>query len=202
MSTLSQGSRVADSVAEVGAWVLHQPAAQPFRFAHLLRGKVHAMGQDGAGSQRTELLQSFQRSVVSSTLGIANVHGILGKVHVKTRPQFKTKLSGFTHGVIRNGERRMESDQPSHERPVVFLDEATAFGKAAPRFVTSPSGFASRHTGRRTLAIVEMVYCGSVTKGLVGRLPARGGDGGGLAGVDGGGGGGTREGGVRGGGAG
>lgn len=54
-----------------------------------------------------------------------------------------------------------------------------------PRFVTSPSGFTSRHTDRRTLEIFEMVYCGSVNKGLVERLQARGVDAVGLSGLDG-----------------
>jgi acetylglutamate/LysW-gamma-L-alpha-aminoadipate kinase len=55
-----------------------------------------------------------------------------------------------------------------------------------PRFVTSPSGFESRHTDRRTLEIFEMVYCGSVNKGIVERLQARGVDAVGLSGIDGG----------------
>lgn len=54
-----------------------------------------------------------------------------------------------------------------------------------PRFVTSPSGFTSRHTDRRTLEIFEMVYCGSVNKGLVERLQKRGVDAVGLSGIDG-----------------
>jgi acetylglutamate/LysW-gamma-L-alpha-aminoadipate kinase len=39
-----------------------------------------------------------------------------------------------------------------------------------PRFVTSPSGYTSRYTDRRTLEIFEMVYCGTANKGLVERL--------------------------------
>lgn len=39
-----------------------------------------------------------------------------------------------------------------------------------PRFVTSPSGYTSRYTDRRTLEIFEMIYCGSANKGLVERL--------------------------------
>jgi acetylglutamate/LysW-gamma-L-alpha-aminoadipate kinase len=54
-----------------------------------------------------------------------------------------------------------------------------------PRFVTSPSGFTSRYTDRRTLEIFEMVYCGSVNKGLVERLQQRGVDAVGLSGMDG-----------------
>ncbi len=39
-----------------------------------------------------------------------------------------------------------------------------------PRFVTSPGGYTSRYTDRRTLEIFEMVYCGTANKGLVERL--------------------------------
>jgi acetylglutamate/LysW-gamma-L-alpha-aminoadipate kinase len=54
-----------------------------------------------------------------------------------------------------------------------------------PQFVTSPSGFTSRLTDRRTLEIFEMVYCGSVNKGLVERLQSRGVNALGLSGLDG-----------------
>lgn len=54
-----------------------------------------------------------------------------------------------------------------------------------PEFVTSPSGFTSRRTDRRTLEIFEMVYCGQVNKGLVERLQARGVNAVGLSGMDG-----------------
>jgi len=54
-----------------------------------------------------------------------------------------------------------------------------------PRFVTSPSGYTSRHTDRRTLEIFEMACCGSVNKGLVERLQARGVNAVGLSGLDG-----------------
>jgi acetylglutamate/LysW-gamma-L-alpha-aminoadipate kinase len=55
-----------------------------------------------------------------------------------------------------------------------------------PQFVTSPGGFTSRRTDRRTLEIFEMVYCGQVNKGLVERLQARGVNAVGLSGIDGG----------------
>lgn len=42
-----------------------------------------------------------------------------------------------------------------------------------PRFVTSPSGYTSRYTDRRTLEIFEMVYCGTANKGIVERLQMR-----------------------------
>jgi acetylglutamate/LysW-gamma-L-alpha-aminoadipate kinase len=54
-----------------------------------------------------------------------------------------------------------------------------------PRFVTSPSGHTSRYTDRRTLEIFEMVYCGSMNKGLVERLQTRGINAFGLSGLDG-----------------
>jgi acetylglutamate/LysW-gamma-L-alpha-aminoadipate kinase len=54
-----------------------------------------------------------------------------------------------------------------------------------PRFVTSPSGYSSRYTDRRTLEIFEMVYCGSMNKGLVERLQRRGVNAFGLSGLDG-----------------
>lgn len=54
-----------------------------------------------------------------------------------------------------------------------------------PRFVTSPTGYTSRYTDRRTLEIFEMVYCGTANKGLVERLQARGVNALGLSGLDG-----------------
>jgi acetylglutamate/LysW-gamma-L-alpha-aminoadipate kinase len=54
------------------------------------------------------------------------------------------------------------------------------------RFLTSPSGYTSRHTDRATLEVFEMVYCGSTNKGLVERLQRRGVDAVGLSGLDGG----------------
>lgn len=54
-----------------------------------------------------------------------------------------------------------------------------------PRFVTSPQGFTSRYTDRRTLEIFEMVYCGSKNKGLVERLQQRGVNAFGISGLDG-----------------
>lgn len=53
------------------------------------------------------------------------------------------------------------------------------------QFVTSPSGYTSRRTDRRTLEIFEMVYCGQVNKGLVERLQRRGVNAVGLSGLDG-----------------
>ncbi len=55
-----------------------------------------------------------------------------------------------------------------------------------PQFITSPSGYTSRLTDRRTLEIFEMVYCGQVNKGIVERLQALGVNAVGLSGLDGG----------------
>lgn len=54
-----------------------------------------------------------------------------------------------------------------------------------PRFVTSPSGYTSRFTDRRTLEIFEMVYCGLQNKGIVERLQKLGVNAVGLSGLDG-----------------
>lgn len=54
-----------------------------------------------------------------------------------------------------------------------------------PEFVTSPSGYTSRRTDRRTLEIFQMVYCGQVNKGLVERFQRRGINALGLSGLDG-----------------
>jgi acetylglutamate/LysW-gamma-L-alpha-aminoadipate kinase len=61
---------------------------------------------------------------------------------------------------------------------------ATALGHP-PQFITSPSGYTSRLTDRRTIEIFEMVYCGQVNKGIVERLQARGINAIGLSGIDG-----------------
>jgi [amino group carrier protein]-L-2-aminoadipate 6-kinase len=54
-----------------------------------------------------------------------------------------------------------------------------------PRFITSPSGYTSRLTDRRTLEIFQMVYCGQMNKGLVEQLQARDVNAVGLSGLDG-----------------
>ncbi len=54
-----------------------------------------------------------------------------------------------------------------------------------PKFVTSPSGYSSRFTDRKTLEIFEMVYCGKQNKGLVERLQRLGVNAVGLSGLDG-----------------
>jgi acetylglutamate/LysW-gamma-L-alpha-aminoadipate kinase len=54
-----------------------------------------------------------------------------------------------------------------------------------PQFVTSPSGYTSRLTDKRTIEIFEMVYCGQMNKGVVERLQLRGINAIGLSGIDG-----------------
>lgn len=54
-----------------------------------------------------------------------------------------------------------------------------------PQFVTSPSGYTSRLTDKRTIEIFEMVYCGQMNKGIVERLQQRGVNAIGLSGIDG-----------------
>jgi acetylglutamate/LysW-gamma-L-alpha-aminoadipate kinase len=80
---------------------------------------------------------------------------------------------------------------PSVSRMVLVhggSDETNQLAEALghpPRFVTSPSGYSSRYTDRRTLEIFEMVYCGKMNKGLVERLQARDINAFGLSGLDG-----------------
>jgi acetylglutamate/LysW-gamma-L-alpha-aminoadipate kinase len=67
-------------------------------------------------------------------------------------------------------------------------DETNRLGEATghpPRFVTSPSGYTSRYTDRRTLELFMMAAGGLVNKGLVERLQARGCNAVGLSGLDG-----------------
>ncbi len=54
-----------------------------------------------------------------------------------------------------------------------------------PTFVTSPSGFTSRFTDRRTMEIFMMAYCGQSNKGIVEALQKRGVNAIGLSGIDG-----------------
>ncbi len=61
---------------------------------------------------------------------------------------------------------------------------ATALGHP-PQFITSPSGYTSRLTDKRTIEIFEMVYCGQMNKGIVERLQQRGVNALGLSGLDG-----------------
>lgn len=61
---------------------------------------------------------------------------------------------------------------------------ATALGHP-PQFVTSPSGYTSRLTDRKTMEIFKMVYCGQINKDIVERLQSRGINALGLSGMDG-----------------
>lgn len=67
-------------------------------------------------------------------------------------------------------------------------DETNRLGEATghpPRFVTSPSGYSSRYTDRRTLELFMMAAGGLVNKRLVERLQGRGVNAVGLSGLDG-----------------
>jgi acetylglutamate/LysW-gamma-L-alpha-aminoadipate kinase len=68
----------------------------------------------------------------------------------------------------------------SHETNEV----AEALGHPS-RFITSPTGYTSRLTDRRTLEIFEMVYCGRINKAIVEKLQGRGVNAIGLSGLDG-----------------
>jgi len=86
-----------------------------------------------------------------------------------------------TAALLQAGERLVLVHGGSHLTNQV----AEALGHP-PQFVTSPSGYTSRLTDRRTLEIFEMVYCGQVNKGIVERLQALGVNAVGLSGLDGG----------------
>ncbi len=53
-----------------------------------------------------------------------------------------------------------------------------------PQFVTSPSGFTSRYTDRRTMEIFQMAYCGATNKAIVEKLQKLGVNAVGLSGMD------------------
>ena len=55
-----------------------------------------------------------------------------------------------------------------------------------PKFITSPSGYTSRFSDKRTLEIFKMVYCGQMNKMIVEQLQQRGVNAIGLSGLDGG----------------
>ena len=64
-------------------------------------------------------------------------------------------------------------------------DVATALGHP-PKFITSPSGYTSRFSDKKTLEIFKMVYCGQMNKMIVEKLQALGINAVGLSGMDGG----------------
>ena len=77
-----------------------------------------------------------------------------------------------------------------HERLVLVHGGSAETNRVAealghpPRFLTSPSGYTSRYTDKRTIEIFEMVYCGKVNKAVVESLRAAGVDAVGLSGID------------------
>ncbi|KAB8140116.1 [LysW]-aminoadipate kinase [Chloroflexia bacterium SDU3-3] len=78
------------------------------------------------------------------------------------------------------GERPILVHGGSHETNV--LAEQIGY---PPRFVTSPSGYTSRYTDRRTLEIFMMAYSGKMNKLIVERLQRLGINAVGLSGLDG-----------------
>jgi acetylglutamate/LysW-gamma-L-alpha-aminoadipate kinase len=82
--------------------------------------------------------------------------------------------------LVREGERLILV----HGGSSMTNDVSEALGHP-PQFVTSPSGYTSRLTDRRTLEIFQMVYCGQMNKGIVERLQQRGVNAIGLSGMDG-----------------
>ena len=54
-----------------------------------------------------------------------------------------------------------------------------------PQFITSPTGYTSRLTDKRTIEIFEMVYCGQMNKQIVEKFQALGVNAVGLSGIDG-----------------
>jgi acetylglutamate/LysW-gamma-L-alpha-aminoadipate kinase len=62
---------------------------------------------------------------------------------------------------------------------------ATALGHP-PQFITSPSGYTSRYSDKRTMEIFKMVYCGQMNKMIVELLHQNGVKAIGLSGIDGG----------------
>jgi acetylglutamate/LysW-gamma-L-alpha-aminoadipate kinase len=82
--------------------------------------------------------------------------------------------------LVDRGERLVLVHGGSH-----LTNEVAAALGHPPQFITSPSGYTSRLTDRRTLEIFEMVYCGQVNKGIVERLQARSVNAIGLSGIDG-----------------
>lgn len=83
--------------------------------------------------------------------------------------------------LIKNGQRMILVHGGSSQTNAV----AEALGHP-PRFITSPSGYTSRFTDRKTLEIFEMVYCGQMNKMIVEKLQTRGVNAIGLSGIDGG----------------
>jgi acetylglutamate/LysW-gamma-L-alpha-aminoadipate kinase len=81
----------------------------------------------------------------------------------------------------RQGEQLVLVHGGSH-----LTNEVAAALGHPPQFITSPSGYTSRLTDRRTLEIFEMVYCGQINKGIVERLQRLGVNAVGLSGIDGG----------------
>ncbi len=83
--------------------------------------------------------------------------------------------------LIRDGQRLILVHGGSSQTNEV----ATALGHP-PQFLTSPSGYTSRMSDKKTLEIFKMVYCGQMNKMIVEQLQALGVNAVGLSGIDGG----------------
>ncbi len=109
-----------------------------------------------------------------------------------TTPTIVVKLGG-TEGVDFSAICRDAADLLARGARLVLVHggsaEANALGEAVgypPRFVTSPSGYSSRYTDRRTLEIFAMAVNGKVNTLLVEQLQTLGVNAFGLSGLDGG----------------
>jgi len=117
----------------------------------------------------------------------------MNKSEIKNQKSTIVVKLGGTEGVDFSAICRDAAELLAGGTRLVFVHggsaEATALGKAVghpPRFVTSPSGFTSRYTDRRTLEIFAMAVNGKINTLLVEQLHALGVNAFGLSGLDGG----------------
>ncbi len=116
----------------------------------------------------------------------------LGQSDQPHQPTIVVKLGG-TEGVDFSAICQDAANLLAEGKRLVLVHggsaEASALGEAVgypPRFVTSPSGFTSRYTDRRTLEIFAMAVNGKVNTLLVEQLQTLGVNAFGLSGLDGG----------------
>jgi len=81
-AALAEGGRVADAVASIRAWVLHDPQALGGNGANLCGLTMHAVRQNRARRQRSKMQQSLQGPVVAALDGVLDIGQVLGQMNV------------------------------------------------------------------------------------------------------------------------
>ncbi len=77
---------------------------------------MHAMRQDRAGNQRAQRRKPLQRTVEAARPRVIDVGQILRDMHMQDGAEFAGESARLAHGVVGDGEARVQADHAAHQR--------------------------------------------------------------------------------------